>query len=110
MRIIVTGGRDYADAKKLFAVLDSIRPTLVMHGAYRGADTLADDWAKSRGVKCKPFPADWTAHKKQAGPIRNSRMIAEGADLVVAFPGGTGTADCVCKARAAGIEVLEVTL
>ena len=29
-------------------------------------------------------------------------------DLVVAFPGGPGTADMVRRARAAGIKVLEV--
>jgi UDP-N-acetylmuramoylalanine-D-glutamate ligase len=31
----------------------------------------------------------------------------EKPDLVVAFPGGRGTADMVAKARAAGVEVLE---
>ncbi len=29
-------------------------------------------------------------------------------DLVIAFPGGKGTADMVRKARAAGVEVIEV--
>jgi predicted Rossmann-fold nucleotide-binding protein len=29
-------------------------------------------------------------------------------DLVVAFPGGSGTADMVSRARGAGIEVIEV--
>lgn len=35
-------------------------------------------------------------------------MIFEGKpDLVVAFPGGAGTADMVSRARRAGIDVLE---
>lgn len=29
-------------------------------------------------------------------------------DLVVAFPGGSGTADCVRRAKAAGVEVLVI--
>jgi hypothetical protein len=36
-------------------------------------------------------------------------MIAEARpDLVVAFPGGAGTADMVKQARAARIEVIEI--
>lgn len=36
-------------------------------------------------------------------------MLSEGKpSLVVAFPGGEGTADMVRKARAAGVEVVEV--
>ena len=42
-------------------------------------------------------------------PMRNQRMIAEGAapDFVIAFPGGLGTADMVERAKAAGVEVIE---
>lgn len=61
------------------------------------------------GVKHLPFEADWHTHGRAAGPIRNRRMIEEGKpDLVVAFPGGRGTANMVNQARAAGIEVREV--
>jgi hypothetical protein len=36
-------------------------------------------------------------------------MIDQGRpDLVVAFPGGRGTADMVRRARAAGISVIEI--
>jgi hypothetical protein len=37
--------------------------------------------------------AEWERLGRKAGPIRNQRMLEEGKpDLVVAFPGGTGTA------------------
>ncbi len=56
------------------------------------------------------YEADWHEHGRAAGPIRNARMIAEGRpDLVIAFPGGRGTADMVSRARKAGIEVREVS-
>lgn len=43
------------------------------------------------------------------GPIRNSKMLLDGKPtLVVAFAGRRGTADMVQKARAAGVEVIEV--
>jgi hypothetical protein len=36
-------------------------------------------------------------------------MLDEGKpDLVIAFPGGRGTADMVKKARRAGVEVVEI--
>ncbi len=57
----------------------------------------------------KAIPADWDKFGKGAGPIRNQQMIDEGKpDLVVAFPGGTGTADMVKRAKKHGIEVIEV--
>jgi hypothetical protein len=84
--------------------------SVVIHGAYKGADTLASDWARRRWVKELPFPANWKAEGKRAGPIRNQRMVAEGnPDLVVAFPGGDGTNDLITKAKAAGIKVIEVS-
>jgi len=56
------------------------------------------------------FDADWKLGKK-AGPLRNQRMIDEGRpDLVVAFPGGKGTADMVRRAEAAGVKVLKIEL
>ena len=51
------------------------------------------------------FPADWKVRGRAAGHIRNQQMLDEGRPhLVVAFPGGRGTADMVRRARAAGIE------
>jgi hypothetical protein len=123
MRVLVTGGRDYGDVRLLTKTLDSIlaiHPEMVViHGACKtrdratgaivGADHLADCWAEAREVDCFKFPAKWKAYEKAAGPIRNKRMIDEGKpDLVVAFPGGRGTADMVKKAKAAGITVEEV--
>lgn len=56
------------------------------------------------------FPADWGSLGKAAGPIRNSLMLTEAnPSLVIAFPGGKGTADMISKARAAGVKVIEVS-
>ena len=63
----------------------------------------------SHNIECLTFPADWKTYGRAAGPLRNARMIAEGKpDLVLAFPGGRGTADMTRKARAAGVEVRAV--
>ncbi len=113
VRVLVCGGRDYADHERAFAVLDDLharRPiAIVIHGGARGADALADAWAMERGAISQAYPADWATHGKGAGPIRNAIMIAEGKpDLVVAFVGGKGTADMVAKAKRAGVQVVMV--
>ena len=109
-RVLVCGGRDYADWGTLDSVLDLVNPAVVIHGAARGADSLAGRWAREmHGVTEEAFPADWDKHGKSAGPIRNQRMLDDGKpDMVVAFPGGAGTADMVRRSRAAGILVLRV--
>jgi len=113
MRVLVCGGRDYDDQEMLYDALDDIEResgpiTLVMQGGASGADELAVDWAKYRGKECLTVFADWKTHGKSAGPIRNSKMLEHSPDLVVAFPGGTGTADMVAKARATGVPVEEI--
>ncbi len=108
-RVIVTGGRDYRDREAVYAVLDEMRRVYgtlcIVHGAARGADQLAHEWAVSRGQEVERHTAQWDLHGKAAGPIRNAEMVACGADLAVAFPGGTGTADCVRRCEEAGSPV-----
>ena len=101
MRVLVCGGRDFQHRgfmrRILFTELKA-GDTLI-HGDARGADRMAAEVAPS-GVKIEAYPADWEAHGKAAGPIRNQRMLDEGKpDLVLAFPGGTGTADMVRRAQ-----------
>ena len=60
------------------------------------ADAMAVAWAKSRGVRCIGFLANWREFGRAAGPMRNAQMVAYGLDGLVAFPGGRGTADMNC--------------
>ena len=115
LRVLVCGGRNYRDRDHIWNTLceiDSTRGPIVcvIHGAATGADDEAMIWAQTvQHCKHAPFVADWQKHGKSAGPIRNQRMIYEGKpNLVVAFPGGRGTADLVSRAKAHQIEVIEV--
>jgi hypothetical protein len=113
MKVIICGGRDFKNWPMLDARLSAIHAETsfdrVATGAAPGADTLADTWARSRGIRVECYYALWQTHGKAAGPIRNQKMLDdEQPDMVIAFPGGKGTADMVQRARAANIKVLEV--
>src|SRR6478736_3076638 len=112
-RILVCGGRDYDDQAMLFGVLDMMAEQMPIHriiqGGADGADRLARLWCHSRKCAYENYPADWRKHGRGAGPIRNQEMLDDGQPTkVVAFPGGRGTADMVRRARAAGVEVIEI--
>lgn len=119
MRILVCGGRDYTDRDHVHNTLcdiDAKRGPIycVIHGAATGADSEGMIWTQmmaesGREIVHAPFAADWHRHGRAAGPLRNQRMLDVGKpDLVVAFPGGRGTADMVQRAKEAGVEVIEI--
>lgn len=112
MRVLVCGGRKYRNEPHVFHVLDQIHAdeikiSCIIEGEASGADQLAALWASRRGVPIEPYPADWNRYGDAAGPIRNTEMLAKSKpDLVVAFPGGLGTADMIKKAKKAGVRVI----
>jgi hypothetical protein len=112
MKVLVTGGRGFSNPTLLFTTLDHLYVdhafTTLIHGGASGADRLAGEWAASRGISVEVYPADWQKYGRAAGPIRNQRMIDRKPDMVVAFPGGRGTADLVRRARQAGVELVVI--
>jgi hypothetical protein len=128
----VVGSRDFGDYELLDETLDRLTakfangidlhtggnyteadgeywPRVVEHGRVRhlGADYGAYQWGLKRGLKKKVVVhvhhAEWDEYGKQAGPVRNSKMVkAAGADAyMVAFWDGEskGTEDAIKKAR-----------
>ncbi len=131
MRVLVCGGRKYGvapsavdipyneralllaraniECQALFAVLDELTPTHIAHGGAHGADSVAGDYAQQAEIVCTSYPAKWDVFGNRAGPIRNTQMLNDfRPDVVVACPGGKGTADMVRKAQSAGVRVIEV--
>jgi YspA, cpYpsA-related SLOG family len=113
MRVLVCGGRDYINREAVFGELHKLAERhgwlTIIEGGATGADSLAREWAQLCYHGLVTMPANWQLYGTQAGPIRNEKMLVSGQpDLVLAFPGGRGTADMVRRARIRGIEVHEI--
>lgn len=113
MRLLVCGGRDFIDKGALRDAMNAVvghdKTVVVIHGGARGADSLAGEIAAEAKVPVQVFPADWDKYGKRAGFLRNTQMLKEGKpDVVLAAPGGVGTAMMVRIAREAGVRVVEI--
>jgi hypothetical protein len=113
-KVLITGSRDFEDGQ---TVLDAItaeqedgQRLIVIHGAARGADTLANTVGNYlSGVLVASVPADWEHDGYAAGPIRNAAMLEFTPDVVLAFyqqgAANRGTQNCVDAATRLGIPV-----
>lgn len=111
--VLICGGRTFCDHLLFKETLDKLhkerRITHILQGGAKGADYLAHCWAARKGIRETVYNADWKKHGKAAGPIRNKEMITEGKpSLVIAFPGGAGTAHMVECAKRLKIETIIV--
>lgn len=123
MRVLICGGRNYTTieegdirVREALATVPLNPPekedVILITGCAKGADQIPihmysgeeDEW----GGLLK-FPAQWGLHGRKAGFLRNIQMLEEGKpDLVIAFPGGAGTAHMKKIAKAVNITVWEM--
>lgn len=118
MHILVTGGRNYESHTHVWRELDKLHAldpvTFLVHGHNpRGVDLFADQWAQMFAhIEPTRVPAEWAKWGQyEAGKKRNQKMLdlyGEQLDLVVAFPGGSGTADMTFRAIRAGLRTLVI--
>ena len=125
-RILVTGSRDWADENLIAGALlheVSRRPAsdtiVIVHGAARGADVMANRVALHYEWQIERHPADWERFGRQADVIRNAEMVKAGADVCLAWiipcarpgcgggvpHGSHGATHCADLAAKAGIHV-----
>jgi hypothetical protein len=112
---IICGGRDFTDQGMFDSAMSDLiqlkgMPARVIEGGALGADTMAREWAKRHSLKVQTCEAFWHIYGRSAGVIRNQGMLRLNPHLVVAFPGGRGTADMVRRSRNAGVDVAEIKL
>jgi hypothetical protein len=130
VKLLVCGGRNFTDRRFAFARLDAIHDsphgpvTDIVEGGAAGGDALGRAWCLQRlGKPSIRVDAEWDRldapgafiktnrlgkrYNANAGHARNQRMLEEHRpDACLALPGGAGTGDMVCRARAAGVAIL----
>ena len=127
MRVLVCGGRTFGrklnnkriwvkDKEEVHLLVTTLNKLyfdegmdVLIEGEAEGADKLSRWWASILNIEVIKFPAHWKLYGKSAGFIRNKKMLDQGKpDLVIAFPGGVGTANMCDLAEAAGIEIRRI--
>ena len=108
MKLAIVGGRSFRDFRKLDEEATRRAPTQVISGGAKGADHLAEIWARRNGVETQIFLPD---HKKYRHAFHHrNRLIAEACDTLLAFWDGqsTGTKYTIDYARRLGkpVEVI----
>jgi len=136
--VVITGGRDHIPTNEELNKFNSILEKLAYYNGSltmkigdcpTGVDRVIASWMRSnknrtidiegnkiplfkweQSLFSKPYKvykAEWDLYGKSAGPRRNSKMVC-GADILIAFPGGKGTENCVKEALNWGVKVIHI--
>ncbi len=91
MKIAIVGSRSFNDYEKMCTFIDEHLDNYefgsieaVVSGGAKGADTLAEQFARDNGFEMIVFPAEWKKFGPRAGFIRNVDIIRE-CDICFAF-------------------------
>jgi YspA, cpYpsA-related SLOG family len=114
MKVLICGSRNWSARNPIERELRKLPAgSIIVHGAARGPDTIADELSGKLGFEVRRYPADWKVGRA-AGPIRNSQMLEkehrtdEPLDMVMAFTedleNSKGTKDMVTKAKRGGVK------
>lgn len=111
MIVAVTGGRNWSDPAFVSRCLWSVHaksPISELHeGGANGWDSWCRQWARAGGIQVITYWANWEAHGKAAGHIRNGLILDRAKPKVLlAGPGGHGTANMIRQAEERGIKVI----
>ena len=115
MRVLICAGRFYADIHSVTRVLDlyhqSTAISVVIHGGHQSLGGVIEGWARENSAHVVRYPANWSLYGKYAEIRRNLFMFEDSQpELLLAFPGGEDTAECIKLARNAGVNVIEVEI
>lgn len=114
-RVIVAGCRDFTDyellKEKCNFYLQDKKPenVIIVSGHASGADALGERYAQERGFGLETFPADWKAHGRAAGPIRNAQMASVAHALIAFWDGKSrGVMNMIDTAKKHNLQVAVV--
>lgn len=92
MKLAVIGSRDFTNYQLLKRYLDEFQKEYpfdtIISGGARGADSLAEKYAKANNLAFFSYLAEWEMYGARAGFVRNKEIIRN-ADMIIAFWDGT---------------------
>lgn len=94
IKLLIAGSRGFNDYERLVEYVNTwisqhnYERIEILSGGARGADSLAEQYARERDIDFKLFPANWTLYGKSAGYRRNEQM-AKYATHAILFWDGT---------------------
>ena len=113
-KVIIAGCRDFNDYELLkekcdyFLQDEKKEDVVIISGHASGADALGERYAQERGFQLETYPADWKAHGRAAGLIRNAKMASVAHALIAFWDGKSrGTKNMI---DTAGKHNLQVTV
>jgi hypothetical protein len=113
VKLIIAGGRDYfprhGDGQMIRRVVDQLGVVEIVSGCANGADEIGEIFSFGMGKEPKRFPAEWGEWGKAAGPIRNKQM-ADYGDVLLVFPGNSGTVNMIEQAKKKGMRIYSASL
>lgn len=90
MKIAIVGSKIFDDynifqnyINKIFKNIDR-KDIEIISGGAKGADSLAERFAKENNIKIKIIYPEWNKYGKQAGYLRNIQIIKE-SDMAIIF-------------------------
>lgn len=89
LKVVIFGGRGFDDyalmrSKCDFFIGSKYGKIIIVVGKAKGADALAEKYAKEKGYEIREFYAEWDLYGLSAGPIRNG-LMADYADAGIGF-------------------------
>lgn len=86
LKLSVIGSRSFQNEDLLCNTIEGISDsiTLIISGGAKGADELAEKWAKRNSIPFKPILPEWEKFGKAAG-IKRNRLIVEESDFCLIF-------------------------
>ena len=114
MKILVCGSREFEFNYEFMWQMDNVigdnKDITIISGGARGADKLAENYAKLRNLKSIVVPAKWDVYGRSAGYRRNIEMLnmLDTNDLVIAFQmnKSKGTQHTIDNAKMRGIKTI----
>lgn len=99
-KFMICGSRTISDKNFIFSEIEKCwnenlnsEPIILVEGEAKGVDSIAKEWAISKGFELEAHRPDWKRYGRGAGIIRNKEMVDTSDFVLILWDGKSkGTA------------------